>query len=84
LKPDVQAALNDFVFIELYTDTSDDAHNAKVNTLRTTYGAAAIPFYQFLAPDGTKLGKVAGLIQQDEFLKTLADMKAKSDRVARR
>lgn len=79
----MQAALRDFVFIELYTDTSDADHNARVDVLRKKLGAAAIPFYQFLAPDGTPIGNVKGLVEQESFLQTLATMKAKAARTAK-
>ena len=83
MKPAVEQALDDFVFIELYTDTNDATHNARVDALRTKFGAAAIPFYQFLAPDGTPLGAVSGLVDEPGFLATLAEMKAAAARTAR-
>jgi len=83
LKPAVKQALRDFVFIELYTDTADKAHNERVRVLRNRFGAAAIPFYQFLSADGTALGSVKGLVELDGFLATLAAMKAKAGRTAK-
>lgn len=83
MQPAVQRAFDDFVFIELYTDTNDASHNARVDALRQRFGATAIPFYQFLAPDGAPLGHVAGLVNEAGFLKTLADMKARAARTAR-
>lgn len=83
MQPAVQDALEDFVFIELYTDTNDAEHNARVDALRTKFEAAAIPFYQFLASDGTPLGAVSGLIDEPGFLATLASMKAAAARTAR-
>ena len=83
VKPAVRQALDDFVVVKLYTDTSDAAHNARVRGLRDRYGAAAIPYYVFLGPDGTVHDTLAGLTDIPTFLGKLTITKAAVARAAR-
>ena len=81
-KPKVQRALQDFIFIKLYTNTIDDAFNARVRKLREDFGAAANPWYLFLAPNGGELDHFGGVLTVQGFLARLEKAKVSARRLA--
>jgi len=68
-RPEIAAALNDFVLLELYTDGTDAASERNQKMLMDRFQTVAIPFYAILEPDGRLLASFAGLTRNpDEFL----------------
>ncbi len=68
-RPEIAAALNDFVLLELYTDGTDAASERNQKMLMDRFQTVAIPFYAILEPDGRVLASFAGLTRNlDEFL----------------
>lgn len=70
--PEVQAALKDFLFVELYTDrgTPEDDKSADLQMKR--YGTSTLPLYVVQAPDGRVLDKFGGgRISRSEILEHL-------------
>ncbi len=50
-RPEIQAALKDFVLVELYTDGTDAASEANQKLQDSKFQTIAIPFYAILDPD---------------------------------
>jgi len=60
-RPEVAAALERFVLLELYTDGTD-AHSQQNQQLQETrFRTVAIPYYAILSPEETVLATFAGL-----------------------
>lgn len=57
-QPEVQAYLQKFVRIRLYTDrkTEDNKHNRKI--LNEVYKFNGLPLYVFLTPDGKEVARL--------------------------
>ncbi len=68
-RPEIAAALKDFVLVELYTDGTDPASEANQKMLEGRFGIIAIPFYALLRPDDTVIDTFPGLTRNAaEFL----------------
>lgn len=69
-KPEVQAELDRFVKVRLYTDrqTADNIRNRDFQLKR--FGTAALPLYVFLTPEGREITRLpkAGLPGAQDFL----------------
>jgi thiol:disulfide interchange protein len=50
-KPEISAALKDFVLVELYTDGTDKASEANQKVEDSKFSTVAIPYYAILEPD---------------------------------
>ena len=71
-KPEISAALSDFVLAELYTDGTDAASEANQQRQENTFKTVAIPFYAIVDADGKVVATFAGLTKDpQEFLKFL-------------
>jgi thiol:disulfide interchange protein DsbD len=68
-RPEIAAALKDFVLVELYTDGADQASEQNQKLQETRFSTIAIPFYAALDADEKVLGTFAGLTRNPaEFL----------------
>jgi len=54
-RPDIRAALQNFVLVDLYTDGSDDASRLNGELEEKTFGTVAIPFYAIFNNEGKVL-----------------------------
>lgn len=72
-RPEIAAALKDFVLVELYTDGSDPASEANQKLQQDRFKTVAIPFYAVLSAEDAVKSTFAGLTRSSEdFLKFLA------------
>ena len=68
-RPEIAAALKDFILVELYTDGADQASEQNQKLQETRVSTIAIPFYAVLDADEKVLGTFAGLTRNPvEFL----------------
>jgi thiol:disulfide interchange protein DsbD len=68
-RPEIAAALGDFILVELYTDGSDAASEANQKILSERFSTVAIPFYAIVDSDEKVLASFAGLTRDPaEFL----------------
>jgi len=68
-RPEIAAALKDFILVELYTDGADPASEQNQKLQETRVSTIAIPFYAVLDADEKVLGTFAGLTRNPvEFL----------------
>jgi thiol:disulfide interchange protein DsbD len=68
-RPEIAAALEGFVLLELYTDGTDAASGQNQRLQQSRFGTVAIPFYAVLSPQEEVLGTFAGLTRDaGEFL----------------
>ena len=68
-RPEVAAALADFVLVELYTDGADPASERNQALQEEKFATVAIPYYAILRPDGTVVAAFPGLTRDPaEFL----------------
>jgi thiol:disulfide interchange protein len=71
-RPDVAAALGNFVLVELYTDGTDAASEQNQKLLSEKFATVAIPFYAILDADEKVIASFAGLTRDPaEFLRFL-------------
>jgi len=71
-RPEVAAALKDFILLELYTDGTDEASAANQQLQETRFATIAIPYYAILDADQRVLATFAGLTRDTaEFLRFL-------------
>jgi thiol:disulfide interchange protein DsbD len=71
-RPEVAAALKDFILLELYTDGTDDASAANQQLQETRFATVAIPYYAILDAHERVLSTFAGLTRDTaEFLRFL-------------
>lgn len=71
-RPDVAAALERFVLLELYTDGRDAASEENQRMQESRFRTVAIPYYAILSPDEKVVATFAGLTRDPgEFLKFL-------------
>jgi thiol:disulfide interchange protein DsbD len=71
-RPEVAAAMKDFVLVELYTDGTDAASDANQKLQETKFGTVAIPFYAIFDADGRVVATFAGLTRNTpEYLSFL-------------
>jgi thiol:disulfide interchange protein DsbD len=59
-RPEIAAALQDFVLVELYTDGTDEASEANQNLELSKFHTVAIPFYAILDADEKAMATFAG------------------------
>jgi thiol:disulfide interchange protein DsbD len=59
-RPEIAAALQDFVLVELYTDGTDAASQANQNLELSKFHTVAIPFYAILDADEKAIATFAG------------------------
>jgi len=68
-RPEIRAALQSFVLVDLYTDGSDEASRLNGELEEKTFGTAAIPFYAIYDGQGKVLASFPGLTRNPkEFL----------------
>jgi len=71
-RPEVAAALKEFVVVELYTDGTDDASAANQRLEEAKFATIAIPYYAILDGDERVLATFPGLTRDaGEFLRFL-------------
>lgn len=71
-RPEIEAALEDLVLVELYTDGLDDAGDAHQELQISRFNSSTIPFYAVLRPDGSPAGTFSGQTRDTaEFLRFL-------------
>ncbi len=59
-RPEIAAAVNDLVVVELYTDGVDDASQKNQQLQLDRFGTVAIPYYAVIRPDETVVAEFAG------------------------
>jgi thiol:disulfide interchange protein DsbD len=75
-RPEIAAALKDFILLELYTDGADQASQQNQKLQETRFSTIAIPYYAVLDADEKVLGTFPGLTRNPaEFLAFLASAK---------
>jgi thiol:disulfide interchange protein DsbD len=68
-RPEIAAALKNFILLELYTDGADPASEQNQKLQETRFSTIAIPYYAVLDADEKVLGTFAGLTRNPaEFL----------------
>ncbi|MBI5083938.1 MAG: thioredoxin family protein [Acidobacteria bacterium] len=71
-RPEIAAALDGMVLVELYTDGTDAASEANQKRQESLFQTVAIPFYAVFDPGGSVVASFAGLTKNEaEFLKFL-------------
>jgi thiol:disulfide interchange protein DsbD len=60
-RPEIAAAMKDFVLVELYTDGTDAASDENQKLQLELFKTAAIPYYAILDPDGKVVASYPGL-----------------------
>lgn len=60
-RPEIAAALKNFVLVELYTDGADPASEANQKLLENRFGIIAIPYYAVIGPDDQVIETFPGL-----------------------
>jgi thiol:disulfide interchange protein DsbD len=60
-RPEIAAALNGFVLVELYTDGTDAASQANQELEQQKFSTVAIPYYAILDPDENVVASYPGL-----------------------
>lgn len=63
-RPEVAAAMKNFVLVELYTDGTDAASEANQKLQETKFGTVAIPYYAIFDADGRVVATFAGLTRK--------------------
>jgi thiol:disulfide interchange protein DsbD len=75
-RPEIQAALGNFVLVELYTDGTDPDSAANQTLQESKFRTIAIPYYAILDPGGSVVASFPGLTRKPEdfmaFLQTSA------------
>ncbi len=71
-RPEIAAALKDYVLVELYTDGTDAASEQNQQLQNTKFSTVAIPYYAILDPDEKVIATFPGLTRNPaEFLNFL-------------
>ena len=71
-RPEIAAAMKDFVLLELYTDGTDAASEANQKMEETRFSTVAIPYYAIVDPDEKVVATFPGLTRDaGEFLRFL-------------
>ena len=60
-QPEVEAAMKNFVLVDLYTDGTDEASVRNQEMESSKYGTVALPFYAIVNPDGETIATYSGL-----------------------
>jgi thiol:disulfide interchange protein DsbD len=72
-RPEIQAAMQDFVLVDLYTDGTDETSRVNQEFEEKTFGTVAIPYYAIMGPDGHVVASFPGLTHNpQEFLAFLS------------
>jgi thiol:disulfide interchange protein DsbD len=72
-RPDIQAALKDFILLELYTDGTDEASRVNQELQEKKFSTVAIPYYAIIDGDGNVIASFPGLTRKpSEFLAFLS------------
>jgi thiol:disulfide interchange protein len=69
-RPEIEAALQKFVLVELYTDGTDAASQENQQLQQSKFGTIAIPFYAILDPDEKVIATFPGLTRNAEEFST--------------
>jgi thiol:disulfide interchange protein DsbD len=68
-RPEIAAALKEFILLDLYTDGTGPAAEANQKLLEGSYSTAAIPYYAIVDAEGKTVATFAGLTRKpEEFL----------------
>ncbi len=68
-RPEIAAALERYVRVELYTDGTDEASERNQRLQEERFSTVAIPYYAIVKPDGTIVATFPGLTRDaEEFL----------------
>jgi len=68
-RPEIQAALKDFILLELYTDGTDDASRANQEMQEKKFATVAIPYYAIIDGNENVVASFPGLTRKPaEFL----------------
>jgi thiol:disulfide interchange protein DsbD len=71
-RPEIAAALEDYVLVELYTDGLDPASQENQALEQALFATVAIPYYAILDPDGKVIATFPGLTRDSRaFLRFL-------------
>ena len=71
-RPEIAAALKDYVLAELYTDGTDAASERNQALENARFSTVAIPYYAILDPDEKVVASFPGLTRNpQEFLRFL-------------
>jgi len=71
-RPEIAAALERFVLLELYTDGADGDSQRNQRLQESRFGTVAIPFYAIVSPDEKVIATFAGLTRDaSQFLRFL-------------
>jgi thiol:disulfide interchange protein DsbD len=71
-RPEIAAAMKEYVLVELYTDGTDQASAANQKLEETKFSTVAIPYYAILRPDEQVVASFPGLTRDPgEFLRFL-------------
>jgi thiol:disulfide interchange protein len=71
-RPEIAAAMKDYVLVELYTDGTDSASEQNQNLENSKFSTVAIPYYAILDPDEKVVATFPGLTRDpQEFLRFL-------------
>jgi thiol:disulfide interchange protein DsbD len=60
-RPEIAAAMKDFVLVDLYTDGSDEASESNQQLQSSRFNTVALPFYAILDADGNAISTFSGL-----------------------
>lgn len=72
-RPEIGAALDNFVLLELYTDGTDEASEANQKRQDSLFRTVAIPYYAIFTPEEKVAGSFAGLTKDaKQFLAFLS------------
>ncbi|HFB98623.1 MAG TPA: DUF255 domain-containing protein, partial [Bryobacterales bacterium] len=72
-RPEIAAALERYVRVELYTDGTDEASERNQRLQEERFSTIAIPYYAIVKPDGTIVATFPGLTRDaEEFLAFLS------------
>jgi thiol:disulfide interchange protein DsbD len=84
-RPEIAAALKDYVLVDLYTDGADAASEENQRLLERKFSTVAIPFYAILDPDEKVVASFSGLTRDArEFLAFLETGKQRGTPAYRR
>lgn len=64
--PEIQALLDEFVLVRLYTDGGEPEHERNQAFERERFGTIALPYYAVISPEGKTLATFPGLTRDDE------------------
>ena len=72
-RPEVEAELEKFVRVRLFTDGSDESNARQQKLQEDKFNPVALPFYAVVDGDGNSRGQFLGMtLKSDEFIAFLA------------